>query len=469
LKPIPVVFHLGPLQIHTYGIGLALTFWFALWYMRRRFQAAGLPWEWLNRAFLWVVGAAIVGARVVHVVANLSYYRSNPGDILAVWHGGLSSFGGLLFGVPTAIWFQRRHCRQITTMAGLDLAAPVLIASWALGRLLGPQVMINGGGHPTSAWYGLSYAGQVGKRVPVPLFQSIECWVIWLILLGIERRTGRRPTGVTLAAFAALWGMARFSDEFFWLATPRLWDAVEVTALVLTVGGWAAMAWLLLRRRRSELVPGAPPGGPAPDDAAPEGLTIAGAEPALATSRHQVTGVGATPGDQVGHGGSNVTGQAPDLGPAEGASRAGGVEAGPPEDLVHQQVAQTGQAPLVHEAGLEGGAGALEDGTELGRGQAGGVGAQPVLGRVEADPAQAPGVGDAQVAPAPQVEDEAVPGRLPPPAGVDELVDPGHPVEDQASGHPEAETERGPSAGVEEEHLSPPAGGGEPAADHRLP
>ena len=36
VKPIPVVFHLGPLQVHTYGIGLALTFWFGYRYFAKR-------------------------------------------------------------------------------------------------------------------------------------------------------------------------------------------------------------------------------------------------------------------------------------------------------------------------------------------------------------------------------------------------------------------------------------------------
>lgn len=285
MKPIPVVFHLGPLQIHTYGIGLAVTFWFSLVYMRRRFRAVGLPWEWLNAAFLWVIGAALVGARVVHVVANLGYYRHNPAEIFTVWHGGLSSFGGLLFGVPTGVWLKRRHAPEIRTLTALDVAAPVLMAAWALGRLLGPQLMVNGGGHPTSAWYGMRYActpgahfwhgvdtcqasGFTGPVIPVPLFQSAECFAIFVILRWIEERTRRQPPGVMVAAFAGLWGVVRFTDEFFWLATPRLWDAVEVTGLVLAAAGWLAVAMLLGHRRRQPQPAG---GGGQPSSQAPEG------------------------------------------------------------------------------------------------------------------------------------------------------------------------------------------------------
>src|SRR5271155_5580758 len=103
MKPIPVVFHIGPLQVHTYGIGLALTFWFAFTYFERRLKRNGYRTDWMVSWFLWVVLAAIVGARAFHVLSNLAYYTDNPGQIVAIWHGGLSSFGGLIFAVPTGI------------------------------------------------------------------------------------------------------------------------------------------------------------------------------------------------------------------------------------------------------------------------------------------------------------------------------------------------------------------------------
>jgi hypothetical protein len=33
--------------------------------------------------------------------------------------------------------------------------------------------MVAGGGHQTNQWFGMYYAGQTGKRLPVPIFQSI--------------------------------------------------------------------------------------------------------------------------------------------------------------------------------------------------------------------------------------------------------------------------------------------------------
>ena len=254
MRPIPVAFHIWFLEVHTYGIGLALTFWFGLRYTERRVRNAGYPWQWVTGMFLWVIVAAIVGARALHVVSNLSFYSHHPAQVFAIWQGGLSSFGGLLFAVPVAIVSSRRRCPQLPSMRFADLMAPVLMACWGIGRLLGPQLMVAGGGHPTNQWFGMYYAGQVGKRLPVPIFQSIEDFTIFGILLLVERwlrsiapvpaavaaapveavgEPGEAaggaapattpparvlpPAGIVIGVGMVLWGIERFFDEHLWL------------------------------------------------------------------------------------------------------------------------------------------------------------------------------------------------------------------------------------------------------------
>jgi phosphatidylglycerol---prolipoprotein diacylglyceryl transferase len=264
VKPIPVSFHIGPLLVHTYGIGLAVTFWFAYRYFERRLRANGYRTEWLTGVFLWVVAASIVGARLAHVLANLSVYTADPGQILQVWHGGLSSFGGLALGVPTGLILARRRCPELGTIRALDLVSPVLMAAWGVGRLLGPQLMVAGGGHPTTAWFGMYYAGQVGKRVPVPILQAIDSFAILAILLLIERHYRDRPSGFVLAATMAMWGLARFFEERLWLGEIGHLGSVLVQAagIALFVAGLIVMA--VLRRRqqlRSESAPLSPDAG----------------------------------------------------------------------------------------------------------------------------------------------------------------------------------------------------------------
>ena len=213
MKPIPVAFHIGPLEVHTYGIGLAITFWFAYRYFERRLRNNGYPWQWLTGVFLWIVVASIAGARLLHVVANWSTYSAHPSQILAIWQGGLSSFGGLLFGIPVGVILARRRCPELPSIRALDIVSPVLMAAWGVGRLLGPQLMVAGGGRQTTAWWGLRYAGQAGKRVPVPLIQAFDSFVIFAVLILIEHYIRNRPVGFVVAATAALWGLGRFFEE----------------------------------------------------------------------------------------------------------------------------------------------------------------------------------------------------------------------------------------------------------------
>jgi prolipoprotein diacylglyceryltransferase len=156
-----------------------------------------------------------------------------------------------LFGIPVGVILARKRCPELPSLRALDIVSPVLMAAWGVGRLLGPQLMVDGGGRQTTAWWGLRYAGEVGKRVPVPLIQAFDSFVIFAILLLIERYIRKRPVGFILAATAALWGLARFFEENVFLRQNDHQGAplVQGAGLVLFVAGAVAMAVLWRRRR----------------------------------------------------------------------------------------------------------------------------------------------------------------------------------------------------------------------------
>jgi hypothetical protein len=333
MRPIPVAFHIWFIEIHTYGIGLALTFWFGLRYTERRLRRAGYPWRWVTGMFLWVVLAAIVGARALHVLSNLtgqSGYVHHLSKVFAIWQGGLSSFGGLLFAVPTAVILARKRCPELPTLRFADLMAPVLMCCWGIGRLLGPQLMVAGGGHPTDQWFGMYYAGQVGKRLPVPVFQAMEDFAIFGILLLVERwlrsvapqpapqkvpsvavastgelvpeteattggwdadttaaaeavRASLPPAGIVIGVGMVLWGVERFLDEHLWLGEDGHLGSllVQIAGIGLVVAGVALLASRyrpLQRWRRGELVDAATIDDGDRDDAAAPAPAPAGVE-----------------------------------------------------------------------------------------------------------------------------------------------------------------------------------------------
>ena len=263
MRPVPVAFHIGPLVVHTYGLGLAVTFWFAYRYFERRLHKEGYSSHWVLPFFIWVIVAAIVGARAMHVLATLQDYTADPLKVFAVWQGGLSSFGGLILAIPTGIVVARRRCPELGFGRAMDLVAPVLAAAWSMGRLLGPQLMVAGGGHPTHQWFGMYYADQVGKRLPVPIFQALEDAAILCVLLYVEHRVRQRaaaaegpavmakatfPAGTVIGTGMVLWGIERLLDEKLWLAYPgQLGDVlVEAAGVALALAGVV----VLLRTRQ---------------------------------------------------------------------------------------------------------------------------------------------------------------------------------------------------------------------------
>lgn len=249
MRPIPTAFHVGPLEFHTYGLGLAIAFYLAWRYLDARVRARGIPTNHLVELGIWIVVSALLGARLLHVLTNWSSYSGQPLQLFEVWHGGLASFGGLLFAVPTALWLKHRRYPEIGVLEGLDIAVPALALGWAVGRLLGPQLMVAGGGHPTTSWIGMYYADQVGKRIPVPIIQALEDGALFVLLIVAERRlrrasapqiaTATPPTGALTAIAMVVWGIARFLDERLWLGEDGHLGSllVQLGAVALAVGG----------------------------------------------------------------------------------------------------------------------------------------------------------------------------------------------------------------------------------------
>ena len=254
MEPVPTSFHVGPFEFHTYGLGLAIAAYVAFLYGERRFAARGLDRSKFGRFTVWLLVLGLVGARLAHVATNWSTYSGDLLRVVAVWQGGLASFGALAVTVPAGYLLARRYWPSVRALAVVDALVPVLIAGWALGRVLGPQFMVAGGGHMTSQWFGLSYAGQVGKRVPVPIIQSLEDGTLWAALVTLERRTHRRlPVGLVAGIGCIVWGLCRFVDEALLLGQGSNAGsiAVEAASLLLVAIGVAVVIVALRTRERA--------------------------------------------------------------------------------------------------------------------------------------------------------------------------------------------------------------------------
>ena len=206
-------FHVGPLVFHIYGFGLAVAAYVCFLYSRRRLRRSEFDVEPFAKFTVALIVAGLIGARIAHIATNWSYYSAHPLRWIELWQGGLASFGAIALAIPVGVWLQRRWWPGSSLARFTDALVPALIAGWALGRVLGPQFMVNGGGHLTHQWFGLPYAGQAGRRVPVPLIQGAEDGLLWLALVGLEYRTTHRRAGIITGVAMIVWGLVRSFDE----------------------------------------------------------------------------------------------------------------------------------------------------------------------------------------------------------------------------------------------------------------
>jgi phosphatidylglycerol:prolipoprotein diacylglycerol transferase len=245
---VPTSFHLGPLVFHTYGFGLAIAAYVCFLYARRRLARAEFDVAPFGKFAFALIIAGLLGARLANIATNWGYYSDHPARWIAVWQGGLASFGGIALALPVGLLLQRRWWPESSLARFTDALVPALIAGWALGRVLGPQFMVNGGGHLTHQWFGIHYAGQVGRRVPVPLIQGAEDALLWLALIAIEHRRPHRHVGVITGVAMIVWGLVRSTDERLLLGQESHSGSlgVQIAGVVLALAG----AVLLVRQVR---------------------------------------------------------------------------------------------------------------------------------------------------------------------------------------------------------------------------
>jgi phosphatidylglycerol:prolipoprotein diacylglycerol transferase len=130
----PIAFHIGPVDVRWYGIMMALSFLFGIWYLVRKGVEWGLDEDALFNLSLLIIVAGIVGARLVFVLtSDPQWFVHDLPEVFRIWHGGLAWHGGLLGGFLAGWWYTRRKKLDLALMA--DLAVPGLAIGYCLVRI----------------------------------------------------------------------------------------------------------------------------------------------------------------------------------------------------------------------------------------------------------------------------------------------------------------------------------------------
>jgi len=227
----PVALQLGPVAIKWYGLAYLAGLLLGWLYIRRLLSepelwAGGRPpfdVAKVDDLLLYITAGVVLGGRLGFVIFyEPSYYLANPGDIIAVWKGGMA-FHGALVGCLIAIWvFARRN--GVNPWSTGDLVTAAVPIGLIFGRIAN---FINGElfGRPTTLPWGMVFPEaalhhpdvEPTPRHPSQLYEAVlEGLALFLVLRLMTHYFGalKRP-GLVSGVFLAGYALARSTSELF--------------------------------------------------------------------------------------------------------------------------------------------------------------------------------------------------------------------------------------------------------------
>jgi phosphatidylglycerol---prolipoprotein diacylglyceryl transferase len=132
----PVLFRLGGVAVHWYGLMYVVAICIALWAILRYTAALGIHEDQVWGLFLWTALGGLIGGRLYYVVQQpdlWSHYILQPYNIIAVWNGGMAFFGAIF--LASAVLFALAHNYGMSPWIALDGGALFATVGQIFGRI----------------------------------------------------------------------------------------------------------------------------------------------------------------------------------------------------------------------------------------------------------------------------------------------------------------------------------------------
>ena len=207
----PASFTLFGRSIYFYGVIIAVGFLLGITYCAKNAKRFGIREDDVYDLVIWLIPLAILGARLYFVAFKLPYYLAHPGEIVAIWNGGLAIYGGVIAGVLVMLAVCRK--KRIPWRAMIDLLIYGLLIGQILGRW-GNFMNREAFGAETDIFCRMQLTAPDGSFVcvhPTFLYESLWNLVGFVTLVIWERKGGRRYDGQAALGY------------FFWYGLGRTW------------------------------------------------------------------------------------------------------------------------------------------------------------------------------------------------------------------------------------------------------
>ncbi|MEX2294518.1 MAG: prolipoprotein diacylglyceryl transferase [Acidimicrobiales bacterium] len=251
---------LGPLDLRTFGLVVAIGVLVGAWFAARYSEEYGIPRDTTYSLAMRMVVAGVVGARITWVLSHLDSVDS-PLDAIAIWEGGLQFSGGFVFAVIAGYPIYRKWNR-LTRWHSLDGYAFGLTIGLAIGRI-GCYSVGEHFGRQTSFPLAVRYDGgsvresTLGSTVlqkglefhQTALYELIYLAVLFVGLAWLlYRRSPRPPAGTAMAIFCGWYGVMRFASDSLRVNDERVLGLTGAQYLCVALVPTSAWIWFRVRK-----------------------------------------------------------------------------------------------------------------------------------------------------------------------------------------------------------------------------
>ena len=132
IDPIRSFTLFGKLDIHFYGVIIAVGLLLAVWYGLKRSKEFGLKDDDILDGVIWIVPLAIICARLYYCIFEWDSYKEDPLSIIRIWKGGLAIYGGVIGAALGVVLFAK--IKKVSLPAVLDLVAISFLIGQSIGR-----------------------------------------------------------------------------------------------------------------------------------------------------------------------------------------------------------------------------------------------------------------------------------------------------------------------------------------------
>lgn len=235
-----------------YGICLFLGIFLATLIGEKLCKKSKLDLQVYWKAVFYALLFGLLSARVYHVIHRVDYFTQHPLEVIAVWHGGLGIWGGILGGLLGIYLSTRKTGKLIEYADVFAVVAPLAQAIGRWGNYFNKELF----GFPTKLPWGIYIPPELRPAVfkyydhfhPLFLYESLLCLLLFVFLYrvyGRQKLLGKKLLdGNTAMLYLIGYSFVRFFLEFL---RPDPWKILGIPTASLISFLVILVAFLLIK------------------------------------------------------------------------------------------------------------------------------------------------------------------------------------------------------------------------------